>query len=109
MAGRQKSLGLVTVVTAGTPVQAHSTDVWCESYMVEPFVGNTGRIYVGLSSTDFRAGTTDMIGYCPVPTANVVSVFSSGRGSNGAASFNLKNIWLDASVSGEGAVISYTA
>lgn len=107
--GRQKSLGLITVLSNGTPQHISAVDVYCESYMVEPWHANTGKIYIGISSTVFRAGTANCIGYCPVPTANVVSVFSSGKGANGAASFNLKDLYLDSDVNGEGAVISYTA
>jgi hypothetical protein len=107
--GRQKSLGIITVATAGTPVRATTRDTFCESYMVEPWPDNSGKMWIGTSSTAFKGGTTDLLGYVPVPHANVVSVFSSGKGPGGTQSFNLVDLYIDADVNGESVLISYTS
>lgn len=106
---RQIGLGKIAGVTAGTPVQVSATDRWCESYMIEPWPTNTGKSWIGTGSADFRAGTTYLLGYCPIPHANVVGVFSSGKGSNGVMSFNLKDIYVDFDNSGEAVIVTCTA
>ena len=104
--GRVICLGKIAGVTAGTPVQVSATDRFCESFMVEPWHENTGKSWIGTSSTDFRAGTTDCIGYCPIPADNVNSVWSSGKGSQGAASFNMKDIYVDFDINGEAVIVT---
>ena len=106
---RLKSLGKKEVTTAGTPVRATATDTWCESFMVEPWIGNTGKTYVGTSASDFGSGNTYLLGIMPIPTTNVVEPFNSGKGSQGNHSFNLADIYIDADVNGEAVLITYTS
>lgn len=109
------TLGKVTVTTAGTIARAtngQSTPgarVSCQSFMVQALPANTGVIYVGNSAMVSSTGV-GVMGIVPKPASNLTGPFPSisfaiVEAPNG---INLADIWLDASVSGEGAIISYT-
>lgn len=107
--GREKTLGKIVVTSAGTPVQASATDVWCENYMVEPWHTNTGRMWIGNSASMSKTTGAYVRGYLPIPHDNVVTAYSPGKGTHGIMSYNLKDLWIDSEVNGESVIIPYNA
>lgn len=94
-----------TVATAGTRVQFTTSAIYCTSIYVEALGGNTGYIYVGgsnVSSTVYIArlgagqGITFAIDGDPKASA-----------ATGGNEYNLNFLYLDSSVSGEKALVTY--
>lgn len=97
------TLGKITVPSAGTFKQVITTDLWVESYMVEPWFENTGKTWVGKSTA-----TKDGVGIhavLPVPHTNVISSFN--RKGKLSRSFNLKDLYIGVDTDGESAIVSY--
>ena len=95
----------VTVTTAGTPVQISSTDIWVKSFEVWIRDTNTSvNMYVGSSSVA-NSGT-----WMPRLRSAIYSFsVDSDRGLPAADGlFNLKNIYMDATSSGDVALVQYT-
>lgn len=81
--------------------------------MVQALPANTGLIYVlanpGDSTTpgDRRTDKVKVIGTIGAPTSATVTPPSASFSlPNGRDAFDLKDIWIDAGVNGEGAVVS---
>ncbi|MBZ5591144.1 MAG: hypothetical protein LAP39_02840 [Acidobacteriia bacterium] len=100
-------LGKVTVVTAGTPVPL-STDptVRACAILVATIPGLAGNLYLGGAGLDQNSLASAMIKF------NAPSVFGppdsfmvEARG--GHNSLQVSDYFLDASVSGEGALVTY--
>lgn len=92
--------GSKTVTTAGTRVQLSATSVAVESVTIQPKAANTGTIYVGGPSVSSSNGTR-----LPSPATSNSSITFT-RDEDGID--ELSDIWLDASVSGEGVVFTYS-
>ena len=105
-----QSLGYVTVTAAGTPVRLTSNETTpadrypVHSYLIEVVSSNTGKIFVG-SSTMNKATGAGVYAVLPPPTTNVYPSFSSNI-VEAAAGFNLAEVYLDADVNGEKALVS---
>ena len=101
-----KTDGWTTVAAAGTPVQVSATHVACHAVFIQQITGQTGVIHIGTSSSMDASDGTDMLATLPVPTANVLPSWSAGIDGqpNG---IDLQEIWIDASVNGESALVSY--
>lgn len=106
------SLGKITVVTAGTPIQT-TTNVnngvstfrqAAHSFMVEVLAANTGKVYVGIQTMN-RTTLAGVFAVLAAPTTNILPTFTATV-SFSAASFNMADIWLDVDNSGEGALVS---
>lgn len=106
-----ESIGKVTVTTAGTPVRltvgqsVPGTRIACHAIMIQQLPGQTGRIIVGksgMNSTTY-AGCLAILA---TPTANLLPAANAGIADipNG---FNLADYWLDSTVNGEAALVSY--
>lgn len=104
------SLGFVTVPAAGTPVRTTANlpvptaNCPAHSYLIEALPANTGDIYVGRSTMNTVTGA-DVFVVIPASTANVYPSFTSTI-IEAAAGFNMAEIWLDAEVNGDGALVS---
>ena len=105
------SLGNVTVTTAGTPVRitinesSSTARLQCHAIMVEQIPGNSGRIIIGLSNLN----STTYVGalaILAIPTTNTLPSCNVGIGDAPNA-FNAADYFIDATVSGEGALVSY--
>lgn len=104
------ALGKVTVVTAGTPVEVTinqttpSARYAAHSFMVEALPANTGKIYVGFVGLN-KGTLANVLAIIPVPTVNLIPSFSSTI-AYAPGGFNLADIYIDADVNGEGALVS---
>lgn len=108
-----RSLGKVTVTTAGTPVRATTNEttptarVGAQSMFVQTVVGNTGYIYVGDRSSMNKSTGVGVIGIIPIPTANTLGSVTVTV-VNAPAGLNANEIWLDSTVNAEGAIVAIT-
>jgi hypothetical protein len=97
--GQTISVNTITVTTAGTQIQVTSTPIYVESVYIEALGTNTGFIYVGdenVSSTAYAARLAAGEGF----SLNVQKGKADDR-------INLDNIWIDSSVNGEKAQVTY--
>lgn len=95
--------GTTTVTTAGTRVRLSQTPINALSMAIQVRNGNTGSIYIGGDNISSTNGLR--LGPCTSASDTCVSVafpIASGTGP-----YNLFNIWIDASVSGEGVTYTY--
>lgn len=90
-----------TVTTAGTRVQISTTDTIITTLVVQADPANTGKIYVGDSSVSATQASAEL----EAGRAFEISPDASGRG--GQEEYLLSDFWLDSSVSGDKAYISY--
>jgi len=89
-----------TVTTAGTRVQVSATDLMVKKIIVAGHAANTGHIYLGDSNVSSTVGLQLKVGAPPLVIGDLEI---AGRDDY----FNLKNMWVDASVSGEKVSILY--
>lgn len=104
---------VVVVAVTGTPVQIISTHKSAQSVLIQVLPNNTGRIVVGYDNTvrANAAGTNpsgSVLAILGAPSTNTATP-PSANGSNptAPAALNLQQFWLDASVGGEGVIVSY--
>lgn len=83
-----------TVTTAGTRVQVSTTDLFVKKVVVRGEAGNTGHIYVGTVTVSSSVGLHLKVGDMPVE-------LDPGLVNGHQDMINLKNMYVDASVSGE--------
>lgn len=89
------------VTTAGTKVQLSTTKIDASSIIIRAKLANTGIIYVGDStSASAAAGMPLQAG-----ESNELTAPPTTRGA--LLRFNLQNIYIDASVNGEGVIVEY--
>ncbi len=116
-----RSFGYVAVVAAGTPVRASSNltlqtgqNVPLQSLLIEAHPANTGKIYIieGMPATpvDRRTTGVGVIAILPKPADATIGPFPSANFGLPATpqSINLREIWLDADVSGDKVIVSGT-
>ena len=103
------TLGKKTVTTAGTIIQLTSGTLNVNGFFVEALPGNTGYIYVGLSTlvASTLVGCLFIIGKPPATAGPGPIPFYFIQSNVSMAPLDLSTIYLDASVNGEGALISY--
>ena len=89
-----------TVTTAATRVQVSTTDLFVKKIVVCGHSANTGHIYLGTVAVSATVGLQLKVGHNPVP---IDAPLVDGH----ADMFNLKNMYVDASVSGEKVSILY--
>jgi hypothetical protein len=99
------SLGKKTVTTAGTPVQISSTSIKAHSVCIQVNSANTGKIYIG-TSTLVAATYVGVLKVLPPPSASSYPEFVATQimAQNG---IDLSELWIDSSVNGESAIVSY--
>lgn len=104
MAENWRSLGLITVTTAGTPVQVTTSKTPCHAILLQAKPGNVGLTFVGTSNMvkATYVGVNAVIG---IPTDTVIpSVHASVPAANNA--IDASKVWVDANTSGEGVIVS---
>ena len=115
-----QGFGLITVPAGGTPVRATSllsvgaaAVAKVQTLMVQALPTNTGLIYVvanpgfDVSPGDRRTDKAKVIATIGAPASATVTPPSATVSlPNGMAVCDLKDIWIDAGVNGEGAVVS---
>lgn len=88
------------VTTAGTRVQLSTSNLYASSLIIRAKTANTGVIYVG------DVTVTSSIGmFLAAGESNELSGPPTKYGV--PLQFNLKNIYIDSSVSGEGVIVEY--
>ena len=92
----------VTVTTAGTAVPLSTTRIYTTAFAVRAKLTNTGDIFIGDSTVTSATGMFLQPGESNEKTAQNVS-----RGV--IQTFELSKIFLNASSSGDGAIVEYLA
>jgi len=92
----------VTVTTAGTRVQVTSSFIQATTVVIQAKRANTGKIYVGDSSVSSTRGLQ-------LEPGESVSISIDPSGIRGPDELIMSDLYLDSSVSGEGAKVSYIA
>lgn len=106
----QKSLGKVTITTAGTPERSTKNNadpaavVWVHSYLVQQVAANTGKVWIGSSGMNKTTGV-GVYAVLPVPTANTLPSFSATV-TQQVAAFDMAAVYIDVDVNGEAAIVS---
>lgn len=104
--GPRKTLSILSpqadVTSAGTPERIASSDLWVQSCIIQAHVTNTGYVYVGSSSVlaDDSTGLALAAGASFEITSDTHRTISSR--------FNLYELWIDATTSGNKIVVFYT-
>lgn len=105
-----QSLGKVTITSAGTPKRCTDNQsdktarVPAHSFLIEAITGNGGSVYIG-SSTMNTTTLDGVYAILPPPTANIFPSFTSVV-TYAPAAFNMADIWLDVSNSGDSVLVS---
>ena len=105
------SLGKVTVTTAGTPVRATSTQsvpgtqISCQSIAFQALSSNTGKIYIGTSSSMSKSTYAGVVAVLAVPATNIIPGYNASQLS--VAGLNVADFFLDSDNNGEGVIVSY--
>lgn len=86
------------VTTAGTEVQLSTTDLWVKQVIIRPLAANTGNVFIGNTG----AGVVGIANGLPMEPADNPLVIKEDRDQ-----INLKDIWLDSSVNGDGVGVLY--
>lgn len=110
-----KSLGYVTVATAGTIKRltnnesTPATRYPAHSFTVEALPSNTGKLYIGLANMNTSSGV-GVLAILSAPASATTGPFASYTfiAPEAPAGVNCADIWLDVQVNGEGAVVSVT-
>jgi hypothetical protein len=104
---------VITVVTAGTPVQVATVHTPCQAVFIQAMPNNTGRTVIGSDNT-VRANAAGsnpsgtVLAILGAPSSNTATPPSANGGNPPApVGLNLKNLWIDASTSGEAVIVSY--
>lgn len=116
-----RSFGIVTVTTAGTPVNLAANltlqtgePVQLQSVMVQAMPANTGVGYVFAGMTtppaDHRVDGVGLIAVIPAPADATEGPFPSASFSLPATpnGINLRDLWLDAGANSQSFIISGT-
>lgn len=85
------------VTTAGTQVRLKTDDLFASEVEIFAKTANTGIIYLGDADVDSSSGR-------PLAAGQSFAIAKLGD-IDGRV--NLKNIWIDSSVNGEGVIVSY--
>lgn len=89
-------------ILAGTPFRLSATNLYVKSVTIESAEGNTGFIYV--ADSEAKATTTNR--HVLYSEGDLFIIQASVWG-NLHAQLNLKDIWIDGSVTGDKIVVSY--
>jgi len=104
-----RSLGKITVATAGTPVTlaqnaTNQSPNRCHSFLVQVLSTNLGKIYIGQRGMN-KTTLAGVFAVLAVPTANILQSFSATL-SYAPNDFTASGIYIDADNSGEGVIAS---
>lgn len=116
-----KPFGKIVVTAGGTPVRATSgqddpdKSVPTQSFIIQALPGNSGVVYVFAGGNNFSGDHRTSLDVCiaiiPAPTSPTAGPFPSASFSVPVApsALNIADIWIDVSVSGNGALITSLA
>jgi len=90
-----------TVTTSGTAVRLSATSLVVRSFVVQAPGANTGVIYIG--GSDILAASKNGVA---LTAATSIAFLPVGEHKT-VNEFDLKNIWIDSTVSAEGVSVTY--
>jgi hypothetical protein len=100
-------LGIVTVATAGTPVPlATDAELRACAILIATVPDFTGNIFLGGASLNQTTLAKVMIKFNAPSAAGIPDHFLL-QSEDGSNSLRISDYWMDASVSGEGALVTY--
>jgi hypothetical protein len=103
-----KTLGLVAIVSGGTPVQITDKSIGAVTVTLQPKPGNAGVVYVGGKGMVIASGV-NIAGVIPKPASATTGPFGDvtllplGTGSGG---YRLDEIYIDGTT-GDGVYVRY--
>jgi hypothetical protein len=104
------SLGKVVVASKGTLVRATNnlsspaSKYLCHSIMIEVWPTNSGKIYICDRQGANRTTGEGVVAILGIPTVNSIPTFTDTI-TGAIAAINLEQLWLDADIDGEGALV----
>lgn len=101
------AVGKKVVTTAGTPVQL-ATQQQGQTYQrirIQAEHDNTGRIYVGTAGMVVATGV-NVLGVIAIPAATGVDIPYFDFGNYQGLGVKLADIWIDATVNGDGVFVA---
>jgi hypothetical protein len=101
-----QSLGRVNVPTPGTAVPLASVSTPCNRIRVSVIAGLTGKMYFGTQAVSHTTLAGVIKELWPNSAGGVDDSFEIYT-ANGSDELNLKDYSIDASVAGEGLIVSY--
>ena len=109
-----KAYGKTTIAVPGTPIcvttgQANPTSVHqhiCHGVRIQAWPANTGLIYIGSSAAMVAATGVGVYGVIGIPGATGEIPYLDLGGGPQANPVDLTQVWLDAQVGGEGAIVT---
>jgi len=101
-------VAVVTVTAAGTQIQLSTTSLLVAKIRVQPVKANTGRIGVGIATIDMVT-VAGLIADLAAPGAGATGVSEAVEIESHLSGnpLDLSDYWLDATVSGEKALVTY--
>lgn len=101
-------LAVITVATAGVPVQATTSRIPAHAILIEALWSNGGRMYIGNSALVVST-KTGLLSVLPAPSDPVKGPFPAVSAGIPSApnGLRLDEIWIDAQTSGDSVIISY--
>lgn len=90
--------GSITVVaSAGVAVRLSSTDLYVKSVIIQARTANTDFVYVGDSTAQLQA----------LEPRRSLKVWGDNMDNGTSGKINLRDVWVNANVSGEGVTFTY--
>jgi hypothetical protein len=102
-----RSFGIVTVPTAGIPVQVSPTPTNCNAVYFQALSTNLGKIYIGLKNLKSSTLVGGLRVLMPPPVSPLFLDSWNPQGRTAAAPIDLSALYVDVDNSGEGVEISY--
>lgn len=92
---------VITVTTAGTPVQVSATPLYVRSYIGQAHHANSGKIFIGNSSANALSANAHAL------TARETFGIDGDVLKDRSLQFDLSNIWVDSDTNGSKLIVSY--
>ena len=107
-----RSLGKITVTTAGTPVQVSATRIPAQTIFFQQVEANIGKIYICSSAAANKTTGVGVLATIPAPTLNaslvaVVLPYAAATTPSAPGGLSASQFWIDADNSAEGCIVSY--
>jgi len=99
--------GKIAVTTAGTPVQLPALSGGACRIRIANIIGETGHIYVGKAALVKATFVNVIADLWPTGAGGAKADVLEMESEEGADTLHPEDYWLDAGVSGEGALVTY--
>jgi len=106
-----RSIGYITVTTAGTPVQVSETREPAQTIFFQQAEDNTGKIWICSSASANKTTGVGVLAVIPAPTLTdevaTTLPYASVTIPSAPCALNVMNFWVDADENGEKCLVSY--